>query len=319
MRRQGQATSAWSRAWPLIKRVLTVGFLGLVLTLLVIQMREVDWNEVSTSLQRYGVPALLLALALAAASHVLYGLFDQIGRAYTGHRLPRLRVAAIAFVSYAFNLNMGALVGGVGFRYRLYSRYGLDGAAITRVMGLSIAANWLGYCVVAGTVFALGVVKLPPGWDVGSTGLRWIGCALLAAALAYLAACGFSTRRAWTVRGHEIALPTLRMALLQMLISSLNWMLIGALVYLLLHREVAYSTVLAVFLISAIAGVITHVPAGLGVIELVFISLLGHALPRSELIAALLAYRAVYYLLPLAVALLVYLRLEAATRKSKPS
>lgn len=302
--------SGWSRAWPIIKRVLTVGFIALVLTLLVIQAREVDWDEVRTAITGYSVSLLLFSFVLAACSHALYGMFDQIGRVYTGHPLSRLRVAMIAFVSYAFNLNMGAMVGGVGFRYRLYSRYGLDGGTITRLTGLSIGANWIGYCAVAGTVFSLGIVSLPPGWEIGEDGLRWIGFGLLIVAVGYIAACGLSSRRSWTVRGHVIELPTLRMAALQMLISAANWMLIGALVYLLLQQQVPYPTVLAVFLISAIAGVLAHVPAGLGVIELVFITMLGHALPHSVIIAALVAYRAVYYLVPLALAVVAYLGLE---------
>lgn len=300
----------WTRAWPVLKHVLTVGFILLVGALLVNQVREVDWAEVRKSLAAFEIGLLLFALLLAACSHALYGLFDQIGRVYTGHALPRLRVAMIAFVSYAFNLNMGAMVGGVGFRYRLYSRYGLDAATITRVLAMSMLANWVGYCAVAGVVFALGVVRLPPGWEIGTEGLRWIGYGLVLTALAYLAACAFSSRREWALRGHTIELPSLRMAALQVLISAANWMLIGALLYTLLQQQLPYTAVLAVFLISAIAGVIAHVPAGLGVIELVFISLLGHALPRSELIAALVAYRAVYYLIPLALALLCYLRLE---------
>lgn len=311
------------RVWPLLKRVLTIAFIGAVLTLLVLQLRDVDWGAVRTSLTHYSAPALLLAVGLVAASHFLYGLLDQIGRVYTNHPLTRWRVAMIAFVSYAFNLNMGALIGGVGFRFRLYSRYGLDGGTITRIMGMSIAANWLGYFVVAGLAFSLGMVALPPGWEVGSAGLRWIGAGLLLTAAAYLAACGWSARRSWVLRGNEIVLPSLRMAALQLLIAATNWLLIGALIFVLLHQKIAYQTVLAVFLISAIAGVIAHIPAGLGVIELVFISLLGHALPRSELIAGLLAYRAVYYLLPLVLALLTYARLEsgakAAHRKKLPA
>lgn len=307
--------SSWRRAWPAIRRVLGIGFLALVAALLWIQLREVDWGEVRSSLASYSLPMLLFALVPAIGSHLLYGLFDQLGRLYTGHHLSPLRVAKIAFVSYAFNLNMGAVIGGAGFRYRLYSRYGLDAATITRVFALSVAANWIGYCAVAGTVFALGAVELPPDWEVGSDGLRWIGALMVMAAAGYLAACGLSPRRSWTVRDHEIVLPRLRIALLQLAISIANWMLIGALIYLLLRQQVPYPTVLAVFLISAIAGVLAHVPAGLGVIELVFISLLGHVMPSSALIAALVAYRAVYYLVPLALALPVYMVLEARAKR----
>jgi glycosyltransferase 2 family protein len=299
-----------ARLWPLAKRALTFAFFGIVLVLLVRFGRDVDWAEVRESISRYQTTVLALAVALAVLSHALYGCFDQLGRVYTGHRLARWRVATIAFVSYAFNLNMGSLIGGVGFRYRLYSRFGLDNATITRVLALSIAANWLGYLAVAGAVFSLRVIAVPPGWEIGTDGLQWIGFALLALAAGYLAASAFSPRRSFSLRGHEVVLPSMRIAALQMLIGAVNWLVIGALIWVLMRRQVPYPAVLAVFLISAIAGVIAHIPAGLGVIEVVFVTMLGHLVPSTELIAMLLAYRAVYYLAPLAVALAVYLRLE---------
>jgi uncharacterized protein (TIRG00374 family) len=84
-----------------------------------------------------------------------------------------------------------------------------------------------------------------------------------------------------------------------------------------LEQKIAFATVLAVLLVAAVAGVITHVPAGLGVLETVFVVLLSHQLPRSELLAALLAYRGIYYLAPLALATIIYLVLEVRARKAR--
>ena len=98
----------------------------------------------------------------------------------------------------------------------------------------------------------------------------------------------------WRVRGHELRLPSLRLALLQLAMASVNWILIATIIYLLLERQLPYSTVLGVYLVAAIAGVITHIPAGLGVLEATFVALLSHQIASSELLAALLAYRARY-------------------------
>ena len=68
--------------------------------------------------------------------------------------------------------------------------------------------------------------------------------------------------------------------------------------------------VLGILLISAIAGVITHIPAGLGVLEAIFIALLQHLMPASAILAALIGYRALYFLLPLGVACVLYLVIE---------
>ena len=124
-----------------------------VLALLVRYARNVDWDDVLDSVRNTPAPALLAAIGLAAASHLLYSCFDLIGRRYTGHDLPTPTVMAVNFISYAFNLCIGSLVGGVGFRYRLYSRLGLKNGVITRIVSMSMLTNWLGYKLLAGLLF----------------------------------------------------------------------------------------------------------------------------------------------------------------------
>ncbi len=294
------------RWWPQAKRAATVLFLVLVAWLLVEQARNVEWSMVLGALRDYRAGTLLMAGALALASYALYCSYDLIGRHQTGHALRTGQVVGVSFVSYAFNLNMGALVGGVGMRYKLYSRLGLNAAVITEVLGLSMLTNWLGYMLLAGAVFVMRPLALPADWAIGSVGLRTLGGVLLALVATYLVLCFRSGRRTWQVRGHEITLPSGRLALLQLGLSALNWSLIATVVYVLLQQKVEFSAVLSVLLIAAVAGVIAHVPAGLGVLEAVFVTLLAQHAGRNELLAALLAYRAVYYLAPLALAVVYY-------------
>ncbi len=312
--RPGVPASGWRRHWPRIKRVLPWLFLALVVTLVASHARELDWQEVRKAIRRYDAITLASAAGIAAVSYALYSCYDLLSRRYAGHRLPAGRVLAITFVSYAFNLNLGSLVGGVGFRLRLYSRLGLDQAQISRVLGFSVLTNWLGYLLLAGTVFVSGTVELPQDWKLGSTGLRWLGIALLAVAAAYLGLCAFSRRRSFTWRGHELALPSWQLALGQFALSASNWLAIACVLYVLFRQQLAFGTVVAVLMVSAVAGVVTHVPAGLGVLEAVFIGLLGWKFSRPELVATLVAYRAVYYLAPLAVAAALYAVLEWRAR-----
>jgi uncharacterized membrane protein YbhN (UPF0104 family) len=301
--------------WPWARRAAGIAFMLLVVGLLVKYARGVDWGEVKRSVLALPRSVLLQAGLLCAASHLLYSCFDLLGRHYTRHGLPVRKVMQVNFISYAFNLNFGSLVGGVAFRYRLYTRLGLSYATVTHVLTLSMLTNWLGYLLLAGIVFTVAPLQLPPHWKMDSVGLHYLGMVLLAAALAYLLLCGWSPKRSWTIRGHEIFLPRSRMALLQLVISSANWMIMAAAVYLLLQGKVAYPQVLSVLLIAAVAGVITHVPAGLGVLEAVFVALLSHEVPEHQLIGALLGYRALYYIAPLAVAALLYLSVEVRTRR----
>jgi uncharacterized membrane protein YbhN (UPF0104 family) len=304
-----------TRAWPWIKRALTLAFFAVVAFLLLRYAREVDWREVRSTLVELPKGVLLLAGALGALSHLLYSCFDLLGRRYTGHRLPVAHVMQVNFISYAFNLNLGSLIGGVAFRYRMYSRLGLRYAVVTKILTLSMLTNWLGYLVLAGLLFSFAPLELPPSWKLGSSGLQWLGFALLALAAAYVALCLFSKRESWTVRGHEFPVPRPRMAALQLAMSCANWMIIASIIYTLLQGQVSYPAVLSVLLVAAVAGVITHVPAGLGVLEAVFVALLSHRVPEAQLLAALLGYRAIYYIGPLLIAALLCLRVEARARK----
>jgi uncharacterized membrane protein YbhN (UPF0104 family) len=309
------ASSLTSRAWwPAAKRIFGILFLCGVLALVVHHARSVDWPAVLAALRAYPARTLLGAAALAAASFAVYYTYDLIGRHVTGPALAARQVVGVAFVSYAFNLNFGSLVGGVALRYRLYARLGLGADVTTRVLVLSLLTNWLGYLFVGGLVFLLAPMDLPPDWKLGSQGLRVLGAAMLVAASVYVGMCVFATRREWQLRGHTVALPSGRVALLQLGLSSVNWMLIAGVVWTVLQDRVDYPSVLGVLLVAAVAGVIAHVPAGLGVLEGVFVALLSHRVAQPELIAALLAYRAIYYLAPLLPAIALFLLAGARER-----
>jgi uncharacterized membrane protein YbhN (UPF0104 family) len=199
-------------------------------------------------------------------------------------------------------------------RYRLYSRLGVSKSNIAKILGLSLATNWFGYMVIAGAVFSSGLVRMPPGWKLSSGALQIVGVVLLLVSAGYLAACQFSKRREWSIRGVEINLPSLRMAVLQLALGAMNWSLMAAVIFTLLPSKLDYPLVLGVLLISAIAGVITHIPAGLGVLEAVFVALLQHEVSRGSLVAGLLAYRAIYFILPLLITLVMYLVVEAKAK-----
>ncbi|UYG03053.1 lysylphosphatidylglycerol synthase domain-containing protein [Halomonas sp. LR3S48] len=300
-----------------LKRIATLAFFVLVAVLLFSLARNVDWHEVIETLRGYSPLMLVAGVGITAVSYLVFSSYDLLGKKYTGHGLSTGRVLLVAFVCYAFNLNLGAWVGGLAMRYRLYTRLGLGVGIVTRILSISLIANWLGYMILAGAIFSFRLLELPQNWEIGATGLQFIGFGLLAVAFAYLTACRFSKRRVWHIRGHEIVLPPLRLALMQAALGAANWSLMAALIYLLLPQGLFFPSILGILLISSIAGVITHIPGGLGVLEAVFLALLQHHVAPSQILAALIGYRALYFLLPLTVAFLVYLLLERRGRKRK--
>lgn len=302
------------RRWRSLEKHLTLAFIALVLVLLGWRARTIDWDSVGDGLRDYDATTLCAAAALTAMSYLLHCCFDLFGRAYTRHQIPPRSVLVTAFVSYSFNQNFGTWVGGVGLRYRLYSRLGLSAGRTTRVLVMSLITNWSGYCLLAGSLLTAGLLPLPPEWGLGRGLSLGAGLLLLAVVAAYVGLCLHARQRSWHLHGVRLEAPALRLALLQLLLSSLSWTLIASVLYVLLLQKVPLLQVLAVLMAASFAAVLTHIPAGLGVLEAVFLALLGGQVGEGPLLAALLAYRAIYYLGPLLLGTSTYLALEARAR-----
>ena len=298
-----------ARWMPWFNRIVTASFVALILWLLVSRAQSIEWDKVGAALQEMQWQTLAIAGVFVLLSYLLYGVIDWFARIYT-RKVRRLRQLAIAVVCYAFNLNLGSLIGSVGFRYRLYARHKVPASTVAQIVALALLTNWSGYCLLAGVLFAGRFVALPQGWELGETGLQVFGIGMLLVLASYIGLCARLRSRPLRFRGRELPLPGWRMALLQVVASSANWLAIAGVIYVLLHEHVSYGAVLAAFLLSSVAGAMAHVPGGLGVLEAVFFALLGGSVPQHELLAGLLAFRAIYYLVPLLLAGLLYGWLE---------
>lgn len=297
-------------------KVFAFALLAVVAVALFRYAGSVDWPGVREALKGYPAALLWSAAGLAVASYLLYCGYDLAARRYAGHDLSTPRVLTAAFVSYAFNLNLGALIGGVGFRFRMYLRAGVGAGVIARIVAFSIVANWLGYAALAGLLLVLEPEPLANAAGLRTSYLTAAGVIALALVAAYLLACAGLRGRVLRIRGHEYRLPPPALALLQLALSSLNWLTIATILFVLLGRELPYPVVLGALLAGAVFAALVHIPAGLGALEAAFFTLLGGHAEPPQLIAALLVYRAIYYIAPLLLAILAYLGLEAGGFRS---
>jgi uncharacterized membrane protein YbhN (UPF0104 family) len=116
-------------------------------------------------------------------------------------------------------------------------------------------------------------------------------------------------------RRWSLPMPSLRIAAGQIAAGTLNFACVAACLHqaLLGAAEVPYLSVATVYVLATVATLITHVPGGLGVIESVVLYLL----PQGQLIGAVLVFRFVYFLVPLALGSLLFalteLKLRAAS------
>src|SRR6185436_7709617 len=219
-------------------------------------------------------------------------------------RVSYPRTAFAAFTSTAVSNTLGMpLLTGMPLRARLYTGWGLSAVDIGRLVLFSFVTFWLGFCTLAGTAFLSDPIALPTRLGLPVATVRPLGVLFAAAVVAYLTLVLFF-RRPFVIKGLETTLPSLPVALGQIAVASLDWTFAGAVLYSLLPPswDLLFLHFLAVFLFAQVAGLVSNVPGGLGIFETVMVLLLPSDLPRPQLLAALVAYRGVYYLLPLLVA-----------------
>lgn len=284
--------------------------------LLVHRGRSIDWSAVLAALRHTPLLTLVAAMAAGAASHGLIAAYDVLAVRSLRLRVSPLQALGVGLIAYPLTLNLGALVGGVGFRWKLYSERGVSVMDVGRIVVFTTLANWVGYAVLSGVVLCAGVLELPKPLALPAGAQHLLGAALIALGALYVAACAWSPVRRVEWRGHGFELPRGGMALAQIAVSSLHWALMGATAWILMPRGLPYLQVLGTMLTGAVASAMVHVPGGLGVIEGVFVAMLGDRVHEGPLVAAVLAFRAAFYLLPLAGAALLYgvLRWTAARR-----
>ncbi len=297
-----------------LKRIATAGLLALIAWLVYRHARDMDWPAVWQGLKSYGALSILVAMAVAVPGQLACTSFDLIGRHSIGHKLSVPRTMLISYTGYYFSLNLGALVGGLAFRYRLYMPYGFRPLHISQIIGLSVLTNWLGYILIAGIVLAFRPPDLQQDWVPPDAVLRSIGALFLLSSGGYVLLCIVRGGTTLRIRDTELTVPGPRLALVQHALSLLSWGTIGAVLVWLLKGEVSWFTVMPVLMMSALAGIWSHVPSGLGVTEVVFLTMLGGQVPESDILAALVVFRATYYLLPFALAVIAYLWLESTAK-----
>ena len=295
--------------------VLSALFLTAVAWLLARELRDLDLDALLTALGDISARAIATGIALAAASYAVLSTYDLLAVRHLGRRLPYSRVAPASFVSYACNFNLGAIVGGAASRYRTYGAWGVDAPTVTAITVFCVLTSWLGFAAVASLLLLVGPDVIEPSLlPIAST--RVLGTLAALPPLAYLALCAW--RRALiTVWKWTYALPGIGLAALQIGVSSVQWLLPSAVIWMLQPGDgMPYPLILGAHLLAAVAGLIVRVPGSLGVIEAVFLRSFAGVVSHETVLATLLAFRGVYFLLPLALASATFLALEVHRRRA---
>lgn len=271
-------------------------------------LRGIDVRDVIIALKAQSGRTIVAASCFVVAGYVTLTLYDFFAlRTIERRDVPFQAAAFASFTSYTIGHTLGAatLTGGA-VRLRIYSAWGLSVADIAKIAFITGLTFWLGTALALGTALlcapeAASVVDHLPPWahqTAGLLSLLSITCYLL-----------WLTRRARHVgyRHWRIALPDVRFTLLQATIGATDLGMVTLAMYTLLPSgpTVDLPTLAVVFLTATLLGTISHAPGILGVMEATMLIGLPQ-LRKEELLATLLTFRVLYFVIPLLLAALAF-------------
>jgi phosphatidylglycerol lysyltransferase len=256
------------------------------------------------------------ALTFTALSYWLLSTYELLALRYLRRVLPYTRIVFTSFIAYAFGHTLGfSVFTGAAIRFRLYASAAVSAVDVATVTGFCSLSLAIGLATISGLSLLLtpshtaSVLHLHHNWSL------LVGALLLSAVVAYALWACFA-RGALEIRGWALRAPGPAIGLTQIALSVMDLSLSSAVLWSLLPAgsHVPFITFLGVYAAAVIAGIISHVPGGVGVFEAVILFTVP-TVPPDALLGSLLAYRAIYYLVPLVVATVLFAAKELSEQR----
>ncbi|MCU1716722.1 bifunctional lysylphosphatidylglycerol flippase/synthetase MprF [Pseudomonas sp. 5P_3.1_Bac2] len=283
-------------------------------------LRELDPDSLRSALHEIPDWRLLAGVGATALSFIALLGYEWSACRYTGVR-PSLRGMAMAnFCASAIGNAIGfALFTGGSVRYRLYSREKVSNADIARITLFASLALGCALPPLAALAALLNPSAAAQALHLSANLVLLSASAVLLASAAILVLLAkrrdLQTQTLGSVLirlgKRRVRLPGLRLSALQLLITLLDVSAAAAVLYLLLPEAPPFTAFILVYLLALAAGVLSHIPGGVGVFEAVLLAAFANQLGAAPLAAALLLYRLIYIGLPLLLACILLLANEA--------
>jgi uncharacterized membrane protein YbhN (UPF0104 family) len=301
-----------------LRYVINIALILVAFFILHSVIRTYHYHDVVRALGAISRWRIAGSVVLTVLGYLALAGYDFVALRYLGHPFPFRTVLPIAFISYAAanSAPISVLTGG-GVRYRLYARLDLSPTEAAQVTAFNVVTYVAGLFTIAGVLFLVEPLGIPKLLHLPFTSARPIGIAFLLCVAGYLllATFGHGSLHLWR---WEFTIPSPRLVLHQIGISSADWLLSGAALYVLFPAllGVGYPRFMGAFLLAQIAALVSPLPGGLGIFELLVLLLLHDEAPQAAMLGSLLAYRVIYYLIPLLIAA-VLLAVDAVRQRRR--
>lgn len=274
-------------------------------------LQEVDIHQVARLV--HGTPLAIIAISLICmlGSYGAMVGYDWSALRYLGKPLPLRTVATGGFLGYAIGANVGAgPVTGGAVRTRIYTALGLSLADIATVAAFGSMSFAIGMTVIGTGALALYPNALDSVISMSPTVVRMLATVVFVSSVTLILLASIR-QLSITVRGRTFQSPPIGLVGGQLLFTAIDFLLAATTLYLLLPpTNLGFIPFLSVFMAAVLAGVISHVPGGVGVFETVILAALPASVPVEAAAAGLLLYRVIYYFVPFALALIILAGIE---------
>src|SRR5580658_5726028 len=293
--------------WKRVGIAASLVIIAFAITTLVRTLKGIDTGVMLVALTDIPLHHIVLAALCVVAAFCTLTFYDFFALRTIGKKHVPYRIAALSsFTSYSIGHNIGATVfTGGAIRFRIYSDYGLSAVDVAKICFLSGLTFWLG------NTFVLGIGMAYHPWAASAMDLlppamnRLIALGCLAGIAAYFVWLVMGkNRRELGQNGWKVVLPSARLTLLQILIGVVDLGFCATAMYLLMPAQpgIDFVSLAVVFILATLLGFASHAPGSLGVFDAAMLV----ALPefgREQLLATLLVFRILYFLIPFGIAI----------------
>ncbi len=289
----------------LIKKIISysgIFFFILAAAMLWWQLREYSLRDIAHAILDIPFTNLTLACIACFAGYVALALYDYLALNYVGSRVSWWKWMLAGMLGFAISNNAGhAVVSGGAIRYRLYTRWRIRGGDILKMLTISGFTYFLG----ASAIVVIGYFLIPQTIfdnSIGaSMGLNSLFIFCTTVLLTYFAITLFFYKKSIKIGDIKFQIPSTKMAFQQTILGITDSVLAGLVLYFCLipFVQIPFGTFIGLFVIAQTTGVFSQVPGGIGVFESVFLLALPNSIDKASIFGALLAYRIIYYVLPL--------------------
>ncbi len=291
--------------WGRVGVAVSVAIITIAAVVLYHMLREINFDDVFDAVEAVEKHDVAQAALLVAGGYFTLTFYDLFALRAIGRADVPYAVAALAsFTSYSVGHNVGASAfTGAAVRYRIYSANGLSAVDVAKVCFVAGLTFWLGNA----TVLGLGIAVAPQAASAIDQLPPWLNRIAAFVILGVLATYVFWVWRTPRFLGRHnwvVTLPNGPLTLLQIFVGIVDLGCCAGAMFMLVPEEpyIGFVTLAVIFVSSTLLGFASHSPGGLGVFDAAMLVGLWQ-FDKDDLLAGLLLFRLLYYLIPFALSL----------------